>query len=174
MSGILNYDNGNVTSFKDGNCSVNLERVDSFVVLVNLEELNFGKSSSRSDLLLIRRNGNGRLDVAIFELKGIQEAINSKSIEEIRNHLRAKYDSTVSLLGTKKLNNSGNHDKINKLDNSFNDLFKDFKIGTKKYVIVIGDHLWSQFTKFVSQVQTLMGKDCNCEFIKCGEKFYFE
>ena len=174
LSGVLNQDNGNVTSFKDGNCSVIFERVDSFVMLVNLEELNFGNSSSHCDLLLIRRNRKDRLDVAIFELKGIQEAISKKSIDELTNHLRAKYYSTLSLLGTKKLNNSGHNDKTNKLDYSFKDLFKNFKVGTEKYVIVVGGNLWSLFARIKLQVKTSMGKDCDCEFIKCGEKFHFE
>lgn len=102
MSGTINNNSDkHLTNFRDGDCSVNIKRVENFVSLINLEEVKIlGNSTSHADLALIHKSENHK--VTIFELKGVNDLLESKELKKLQNKIKGKLRPTVELFLGKK------------------------------------------------------------------------
>ena len=52
MSGTLNQDNKELI-FTDNNYNLKIGKIDRFIMIVDIEELDFGNSTPRADLMLL-------------------------------------------------------------------------------------------------------------------------
>ncbi|MHB1567546.1 MAG: hypothetical protein ACYCXG_12695 [Acidiferrobacter sp.] len=156
MTGTLNKANSNSTTFTDGNCDLQIGKVHSFVLLSNLEEVEFG-NMSRADLLLVNRVSNKKINVLIFELKGVGKELPLKEINHLTDRIITKFNGTRKLLvESGKL--------ITAIQGSKNLSYF--------YFLVITPEFKSQFTKIEGRLRERIGKSVHFEILDNSQVFY--
>lgn len=169
MSGTLNQDNKELI-FTDNNYNLKIGKIDRFIMIVDIEELDFGNSTPRADLMLLYRNERDILEIVLFELKNVKKTLSSRKIEELLKRIFSKYHSSMSLFGEQKANlNPGN--KSTKLEGIFSNVIKSSKYKKKTFYFVIPDEFKSQVVPIMSKIKEKNSKEFEINYLTESEVF---
>lgn len=163
MSGTLN-ENNEVTKFTDSCYNLKIGKINNFIMIVNIEELNFGHSTSRADLMLLYRNDKNALEIVLFELKNVNARLEGQKIDDIKNRIFNKFNSTMSLFEEKNGRLNSNN-KVTKLQGIFSDVVKGTKNKHKTFCLVIPAEFQSQLVKIIFNINEKNKKYFETKFL---------
>ena len=169
MSGTLN-ENNEVAKYTDSGFNLKVGKINHFVMMVNIEELNFGSHTPRADLMLLYRKEQKILEIVLFELKNVKAVLRSEELDKLVSHVKNKFYSTISLFDP-QIGGLDSNNKNTKLAGIFSNAVKDSMKANKTYYLVIPSEFKSQVIKFKTTIREKNKKRFRFEILTENEEF---
>ncbi|MHB8552716.1 MAG: hypothetical protein ACYDAO_03920 [Thermoplasmataceae archaeon] len=156
MLGTLNRQNDFITNFSDSSCTLKIGKVNSFIMMMNLEALDFD-NNSHADLLLIHKNASNKVEVFIFELKGVEIVLKKTELEKMQKSILNKFHGTIKCFPETNNSSKPTKDAMG-FDNFLSSFVKVSKPINKTYILVIPPEFMSQMVKFKTSFEGCLKK----------------